>query len=94
MDDVIDDIISLESSFNDDILSFIDSGLQLPNTVSYLEVGCENFTHIYSYSFDFWFEVANQFIFHAGILYTFQNIYMLFECMLKFVLSCVLSNLF
>lgn len=34
MDDVIDDIISLESSFNDDILSLIDSGLQLPNTVS------------------------------------------------------------
>lgn len=34
MDDVIDDIISLESSFNDDIMSLIDSGLQLPNTVS------------------------------------------------------------
>ncbi|XP_009304311.1 transcription factor E3b isoform X3 [Danio rerio] len=33
MDDVIDDIISLESSFNDDILSLIDSGLQLPNTL-------------------------------------------------------------
>ncbi|XP_066527345.1 transcription factor E3b [Hoplias malabaricus] len=33
IDDVIDDIISLESSFNDDILSFIDSGLQLPNTL-------------------------------------------------------------
>lgn len=35
MDDVIDDIISLESSFNDDIMSLIDSGLQLPNTVSW-----------------------------------------------------------
>uniref|UniRef100_A0A671QYA6 Transcription factor E3-like n=1 Tax=Sinocyclocheilus anshuiensis TaxID=1608454 RepID=A0A671QYA6_9TELE len=33
MDDVIDDIISLESSFNDDIISLIDSGLQLPNTL-------------------------------------------------------------
>uniref|UniRef100_A0A8C2G8S7 Transcription factor binding to IGHM enhancer 3b n=1 Tax=Cyprinus carpio TaxID=7962 RepID=A0A8C2G8S7_CYPCA len=33
MDDVIDDIISLESSFNDDIMSLIDSGLQLPNTL-------------------------------------------------------------
>ncbi|XP_072522565.1 transcription factor E3b [Salminus brasiliensis] len=33
IDDVIDDIISLESSFNDDIMSFIDSGLQLPNTL-------------------------------------------------------------
>lgn len=35
MNDVIDDIISLESSFNDDIMSLIDSGLQLPNTVSW-----------------------------------------------------------
>lgn len=35
MDDVIDNIISLESSFNDDIMSLIDSGLQLPNTVSW-----------------------------------------------------------
>ncbi|MBN3300113.1 TFE3 factor, partial [Amia calva] len=33
IDDVIDDIISLESSFSEDILSFIDSGLQLPNTL-------------------------------------------------------------
>uniref|UniRef100_A0AAY4CWA5 BHLH domain-containing protein n=1 Tax=Denticeps clupeoides TaxID=299321 RepID=A0AAY4CWA5_9TELE len=33
IDDVIDDIISLESSFNDDIMSLIDSGLQLPNTL-------------------------------------------------------------
>lgn len=33
MDDVIDDLISLESSFNDDIMSLIDSGLQLPNTL-------------------------------------------------------------
>lgn len=33
MDDVIDDIISLESSFNDDIITLIDSGLQLPSTV-------------------------------------------------------------
>lgn len=33
IDDVIDDIISLESSFNDDIITLIDSGLQLPNTV-------------------------------------------------------------
>ncbi|MEQ2168673.1 hypothetical protein GOODEAATRI_017211 [Goodea atripinnis] len=33
IDDVIDDIISLESSFNDDIITLIDSGLQLPSTV-------------------------------------------------------------
>ncbi|XP_030632146.1 transcription factor E3b [Chanos chanos] len=33
IDDVIDDIISLESSFNDDIMSLIDCGLQLPNTL-------------------------------------------------------------
>ncbi|XP_063766618.1 transcription factor E3b isoform X2 [Eleginops maclovinus] len=33
IDDVIDDIISLESSFNDDIISLIDSGLQLPSTL-------------------------------------------------------------
>uniref|UniRef100_G3P7X1 Transcription factor binding to IGHM enhancer 3b n=1 Tax=Gasterosteus aculeatus aculeatus TaxID=481459 RepID=G3P7X1_GASAC len=33
IDDVIDDIISLESSFNDEITTLIDSGLQLPNTL-------------------------------------------------------------
>ncbi|XP_030229531.1 transcription factor E3b [Gadus morhua] len=33
IEDVIDDIISLESSFNDDIMTFIDSGLQLPSTL-------------------------------------------------------------
>ncbi|XP_038151926.1 transcription factor E3b [Cyprinodon tularosa] len=33
IDDVIDDIISLESSFNDDIITMIDSGLQLPSTL-------------------------------------------------------------
>ncbi|XP_037347099.2 transcription factor E3b isoform X1 [Pungitius pungitius] len=33
IDDVIDDIISLESSFNDEIITLIDSGLQLPNTL-------------------------------------------------------------
>ncbi|XP_010880227.1 transcription factor E3b isoform X1 [Esox lucius] len=33
IDDVIDDIISLESSFNDDFMTFIDSGLQLPSTL-------------------------------------------------------------
>uniref|UniRef100_A0A3Q2PY79 Transcription factor binding to IGHM enhancer 3b n=1 Tax=Fundulus heteroclitus TaxID=8078 RepID=A0A3Q2PY79_FUNHE len=32
-DDVIDDIISLESSFNDEIITLIDSGLQLPSTL-------------------------------------------------------------
>lgn len=30
---MIDDIISLESSFNDDIITLIDSGLQLPSTL-------------------------------------------------------------
>ncbi|XP_068449737.1 transcription factor E3b isoform X2 [Clinocottus analis] len=33
IDDVIDNIISLESSFNDDIITLIDSGLQLPCTL-------------------------------------------------------------
>ncbi|XP_064156620.1 transcription factor E3a isoform X1 [Anguilla rostrata] len=33
IDDVIDDIISLESSFNDDIMTLIDHGLQLPSTL-------------------------------------------------------------
>lgn len=33
MDDVIDDIISLESSYSDDILGLMDPGLQMPNTV-------------------------------------------------------------
>ncbi|KAJ8371326.1 hypothetical protein SKAU_G00113540 [Synaphobranchus kaupii] len=33
IDDVIDDIISLESSFNDDIMTLIDTGLQLPSTL-------------------------------------------------------------
>eukprot|EP00061_Rhincodon_typus_P010354 g34583.t1 len=32
IDDVIDDIISLESSYNDDILGFTDPALQAPNT--------------------------------------------------------------
>ncbi|XP_039630042.1 transcription factor E3a isoform X1 [Polypterus senegalus] len=33
IDDVIDEIISLESSYNDDIMGFIDPGLQLSNTL-------------------------------------------------------------
>ncbi|XP_046896844.1 transcription factor E3a isoform X2 [Hypomesus transpacificus] len=33
MEDVIDDIISLESSLNDDFLTLMDAGLQLPNTL-------------------------------------------------------------
>nr|XP_006630676.1 PREDICTED: microphthalmia-associated transcription factor isoform X5 [Lepisosteus oculatus] len=33
MDDVIDDIISLESSYNDDILGLMDPGLQMANTL-------------------------------------------------------------
>ena len=33
MDDVIDDIISLESSYNEDILGLIDPALQMTNTV-------------------------------------------------------------
>lgn len=34
MDDVIDDIISLESSYNEDVLGFMDPGLQMNNSVS------------------------------------------------------------
>ncbi|XP_024149286.1 melanocyte inducing transcription factor b isoform X3 [Oryzias melastigma] len=33
MDDVIDDIISLESSYSDEILGLMDPGLQMPNTI-------------------------------------------------------------
>lgn len=33
MDDVIDDIISLESSYNEDVLGFMDPGLQINNSV-------------------------------------------------------------
>ncbi|KAI5619509.1 microphthalmia-associated transcription factor isoform 1, partial [Silurus asotus] len=33
MDDVIEDIISLESSYNDDILGLMDAGLQIPNAI-------------------------------------------------------------
>lgn len=36
MDDVIDDIISLESSYSDDILGLMDPGLQMANTVCML----------------------------------------------------------
>ena len=35
MDDVIDDIISLESSYNDDILGLMDPGLQMGNSVKH-----------------------------------------------------------
>ncbi|XP_016421063.1 microphthalmia-associated transcription factor-like [Sinocyclocheilus rhinocerous] len=33
MDDVIEDIISLESSYNDDILGFMDAGLKMTNMI-------------------------------------------------------------
>jgi hypothetical protein len=33
MDDVIDDIISLESSYNEEILGLMDPALQMANTV-------------------------------------------------------------
>lgn len=39
MDDVIDDIISLESSYSDDILGLMDPGLQMANAV------CVQFCH-------------------------------------------------
>ena len=35
MDDVIDDIISLESSYNEDVLGLMDAGLQINSPVSY-----------------------------------------------------------
>lgn len=35
MDDVIDDIISLESSYSDDMLGLMDPGLQIANTVGH-----------------------------------------------------------
>lgn len=53
MDDVIDDIISLESSFNDDIMSLIDSGLQLPNTVSWAMLFIID-EHIHNITAMFW----------------------------------------
>lgn len=36
MDDVIDDIISLESSYNEEILGLVDPALQMANTVQVL----------------------------------------------------------
>ena len=36
MDDVIDDIISLETSYNEDTLGLMDSGVQILNTVIFL----------------------------------------------------------
>lgn len=44
MDDVIDDIISLESSYSDDILGLMDPGLQMANTIS---VGPGNIIDMY-----------------------------------------------
>lgn len=38
MDDVIDDIISLESSYNDDVLGLMDPGLQMNNQVIYFKI--------------------------------------------------------
>lgn len=35
MDDVIDDIISLESSYNEEILGLVDPALQMANTVQW-----------------------------------------------------------
>ncbi|XP_029103642.1 melanocyte inducing transcription factor a isoform X2 [Scleropages formosus] len=45
MDDVIDDIISLESSYNDDILGLMDPGLQMTNT---LPVSAANLLEMYN----------------------------------------------
>ena len=38
MDDVIDDIISLESSYNEDVLGLMDPGLQINNPVIFLNI--------------------------------------------------------
>lgn len=38
MDDVIDDIISLESSYNEEILGLMDPALQMANTVSVIDL--------------------------------------------------------
>lgn len=38
MDDVIDDIISLESSYNEDVLGLMDPGLQINNTVIFQDI--------------------------------------------------------
>lgn len=40
MDDVIDDIISLESSYNEDVLGLMDPGLQMNNQVRFKEKLC------------------------------------------------------
>lgn len=42
MDDVIDDIISLESSYNEDVLGFMDPGLQMNNSVTVAVTSREN----------------------------------------------------
>lgn len=45
MDDVIDDIISLESSYSDDILGLMDPGLQMANTVCCSICLCHHSSH-------------------------------------------------
>lgn len=40
MDDVIDDIISLESSYNEEILGLMDPALQMANTVQWSFPSC------------------------------------------------------
>lgn len=49
MDDVIDDIISLESSYSDDMLGLMDPGLQMANTV-----GSKN-----QYTHQFWGNISH-----------------------------------
>lgn len=47
MDDVIDDIISLESSYSDDILGLMDPGLQMANTVCVCASVCVCLRHFF-----------------------------------------------
>ncbi|MEQ2278359.1 hypothetical protein XENORESO_016937 [Xenotaenia resolanae] len=70
---VIDDIISLESSLNEDFLTLIDSGLQLTNTVTHRNThynrGSKTSCHNLVLPFTLFFNDNNK---------TFSNIYCLF----------------
>lgn len=66
MDDVIDDIISLESSYNEEILGLMDPALQMANTVSVIffskRKSCDIISSVFSLLLNF------QFIFASDLL--------------------------
>ena len=63
MDDVIDDIISLESSYNEEILGLMDPALQMANTVSVTffskRKSCDIISSVFSLFLNFQFIFAS-----------------------------------